>query len=248
MGEFYAPSELEFNKFVDASMESTGKLASVFGATFQNTRESIRRAKYAEDAGADGVMIAAPYTIDPDLETALNHYRLIHDSTEEIQIMVYNYPPLARGLNMTPEFWEDLIKLDRIVAVKESNTDSIHRYRMMYHLADKLNIFSGGEAWFFSDGILGGKGIVSLFGIAVPQQVLKLYHACRDRDIVTATPLHAKIVEAHNLITAQNEVAFLKATAEWAGNKAGPPRAPYAPLDPQIRDTLYRILNEIKSM
>ena len=129
-----------------------------------------------------------------------------------------------------------------------TNTDIIHRYRILYSLTDKINVYSGGEAWFFCDGIMGAKGIVSLYGIAVPEQVLKLYNACRARDIETAAPLHQKFVEAHNLITVENEVAYLKATAEWAGNKAGPPRAPYAPLDPQIREKLYGLLDEIKTM
>ena len=50
MGEFYAPGEEEFNKFVDVGVEHSGKLASVFGTTWQNTKESVRRSKYAEDA------------------------------------------------------------------------------------------------------------------------------------------------------------------------------------------------------
>jgi len=248
MGEFYAPSEEEFNKFVDVAVDSAGKLASVFGATFQNTKESIRRAKYAEDAGADGVMIASPYVINPTLEVAYEHYRLINEAVDEIQIMAYNYPPLTRGLNMTPEFWDKLLTLDRIKAVKESNTDIIHRCRLLYKIADKINVFSGGEGWFFPDGILGAKGIVSLFGMAVPKQVLALYKACRDKDIDKAVKLHKKFVEAQNLITAENEVAFLKATTELGGNKAGPPRAPYPPLDKETYEKLKRLLEEIKSL
>lgn len=246
MGEFYAPSEEEFNKVVDVAVDASGKLASVFGATFQNTKESIRRTKYAEDAGADGVMIAPPYTINPTPEVALEHYRLINESVNEIQIMAYNYPPLARGLNMTPEFWDRLAKLDRIKALKESNGDTTHRTRVISRIADRINVFSGGEGWFFADSLLGGKGIVSLFGIAVPKAVLALYKACTERDLDKAIELHRTFSNLSSYITPYNEVAFLKATAEIGGRKAGPPRSPYPPLDAEVRKILEEFLSKLK--
>ena len=248
MGEFYAPSPEEFNKVVDVAVDASGRLATVFGATFQNTKESIRRAKYAEDAGADGVMVAPPYVINPTLETALEHYRLINESIEEIQIMAYNYPPLARDLNMTPEFWDDLIKMDRIKALKESNGDTIHRSRVISKIADRINVFSGGEAWFFADSLLGAKGIVSLFGIAVPKAVLALHNACKHRDMDRAIELHRAFSELSSYITSYNEVAFLKATAEIGGRKAGPPRSPYPQLDAKIYEVLKEFLLDLASI
>jgi dihydrodipicolinate synthase/N-acetylneuraminate lyase len=46
-------------------------------------------------------------------------------------------------------------------------------------------------------------------------------------------------------LTAENEVAWLKACAEFAGLAAGPPRAPYAPLNSSAKQTLWDELREI---
>jgi 4-hydroxy-tetrahydrodipicolinate synthase len=249
MGEFYAPSEDEFDQVVDVAVEAAdGRLTTVFGTTFQNTKESIRRTKYAEKAGADGVMIAPTYAIDPTEEAVIAHYRAIDEAAQEIQIMAYNYPPLARGFNMTPEFWDRLLELEHIKAVKESNGDVWHRTNVLTEIADEINVFCGGEAWFLGDSLLGGKGIVSLFGIAIPGTVLKLYNACLERDFETAIPLHQKFTQVSSYLTPQNEVAYLKATAEIGGNKAGPPRAPYQVLDAETRGVLERSLSELDDL
>jgi len=249
MGEFYAPSEAEFNQVVDAAVEAAaGRLAVVVGTTFQNTKECIRRTKYAERAGADGVMIAPPYVINPTEEVVYAHYRAINEAVDEIQIMAYNYPPLPRGFNMTPQFWDKLLELEHIKAVKESNGDVWHRTNVLTKIADKINVFSGGEGWLFSDVLLGGKGIVSLFGIAVPKAVLALYNACMNRDLDRAIPLYRKFTQLCGYLTGENEVAFLKATAEIGGQKAGRPRLPYQPLDPTVRQVLERYLTELASV
>lgn len=243
MGEFYAPNEKEFNQVVDVAVDAAARrIATVFGTTFQNTKECVRRTKYAEKAGADGVMIAPIYVIDPTAEAVFEHYRAVNDAVDEIQVMAYNYPPLARGFNMTPAFWEQLLELEHIKAVKESNGDVWHRTNLLTTIADKINVFAGGEGWLFGDTLLGGKGLVSLFGIAVPKAVLALYNTCVNRDLDRAIELHRKFTKLCSYITPFNEVAFLKATAEIGGRKAGPPRLPYQPLDAKIRKVVAESL------
>lgn len=247
MGEFYAPSEEEFNKVVDVSVDTTQKIACVFGTTFHNTKECLRRTKYAEDAGADGVMIGPPYLIPCTFEAAFEHYRQINDAVEEIQIMVYNNPFSFR-FNMTTEFWDRLMELDRVKAVKESNGDVGHRTRVVSHISKRINVFPGGEHWLLGDSLLGANGIVSMAGPGVPKATLAFFDACMKRDLERAVPFHIKFTELFSDITAENEVAWLKACAELNGLKAGPPRAPYAPLDSVLREKLAVLMKELNAM
>jgi dihydrodipicolinate synthase/N-acetylneuraminate lyase len=249
MGEFYAPSEQEWNTVVEAAVQAAaGRLAVVVGSTFQNAREAVRRTVFAEKAGADGVMAAAPYVINVNEDVVYQYYRAMNDAATEIQIMVYNYPPLPHGFNMTPAFWDRLLDLERVKAVKESNGDVWHRANVISKIKDRINVFSGGEGWLFSDVLLGAKGLVSLFGIAEPKTVMKLFGALERRDLEVAIPLYRKFTELCSYITGENEVAFLKATAEIGGQKAGRPRAPYQALDPGTRKTVEKYLSELSRM
>jgi len=246
MGEFYAPSNEEYERAVEIAVQAAdGRIAVVVGTTFQNTRECIRRTLFAERVGADGVMIAAPYVINLTREAALTHFRAVNAAIGEIQILLYNYPPLARGFNITPELWDYLLELEHVKAVKESNGDTWHRTNVLTKIGDRINVFSGGEGWLFNDLLLGGKGIVSLFGIAVPRAVLALFEACQARDLDRAIPLYRKFTQLCSYITLENEVAALKATAEIGGHRAGPPRTPYQPLDQATCEVFERHLTEL---
>jgi 4-hydroxy-tetrahydrodipicolinate synthase len=247
MGEFYAPSDEEFKKVVDAAVDVTEKSACVFGTTFHNTGECIRRTKYVEDAGGDGVMIGPPYLVPCTPEAAYEHYRLVNEAADEVQIMVYNNPGSFR-FNMTPEFWDKLMELDRIKAVKESNGEVVHRTRVVSHISKRINVFSGGENWVLADSMIGGNSIVSVVGPGTPKGTLAFFDACMKRDLDHAIPFHVKFTELFRNITSENEVAWLKACAELGGFKAGPPRAPYAPLDPAIRRSLASELRELTAM
>ena len=247
MGEFYAPSDEEFKKFVDIAVDATKKIACVFGTTFHNTAECIRRTRYVEDAGGDGVMVGPPYLVPCTSEAALEHFRQVNNAAGDVQIVAYNNPG-SFHFNMTPEFWDKLMELDRIKAVKESNGEVVHRTRVVSHIARRINVFSGGENWLLADTLVGANSIVSVVGPGTPKGTLAFYKACMNRDLERAVAFHVKFTELFRNITAENEVAWLKACAELGGLKAGPPRAPYAPLSPGIRKGLATELQELTAM
>ena len=194
MGEFYGLSFEEFKRVVDVARNETKKIACVFGATFHNTRECLARVKYAEDAGADGVMIGLPYLIPCNEEEAYAHFRAVNEAANEIQIMLYNNPFSFR-FNITAEFWDRLMELDRIKAVKESSSDVLHRSRVISRISKRINVFAGGEFWLLADSLLGANGLVSMAGPGVPGAALEFYDACMKRGSEACHPLSRKIRE-----------------------------------------------------
>jgi 4-hydroxy-tetrahydrodipicolinate synthase len=244
MGEFYASNLDEFKKVVDTAVDASKHLACVFGTAFHNTRESIVRTRYAQDAGADGVMTGVPYLIPVDADEAFEHYQAVNNVADEVQIMVYNNPG-SFHFNINVPLWDRLMELDRIKAVKESNGDVNHRTRIISHISKKINVFSGGESWLLPDSLVGANSIVSTVGTGVPRAARIYFDACMKKDLGTAAPLQVAFTEIYDDLTAQNEVAWEKACAELGGFKAGPPRMPYSPLDPEIRKRLSAGLRKI---
>ena len=149
-----------------------------------------------------------------------------------------------RMVRRNNQIWDNLLELEHVKALKESNGDVWHRTNLLTKIADRINAFCGGEGWLFSDALLGGKGIVSLFGIGVPKAVLALFDACMAHDLERAIPLYRRFTQLCAYITAENEVAALKATAEICGQKAGRPRMPYQPLEPGVRKVFEKYLAE----
>jgi 4-hydroxy-tetrahydrodipicolinate synthase len=247
MGEFYAPNDREFEAIVDTAVDAATTITTVFGTTAQTTRQCIQRTRYVEAAGGDGVMIGPPSVIPCTSEEVFEHYQLVNAAVDEVQIMVYNNPFTFR-FNMTVEFWNRLLTLDRICAVKESNGAVKHRNLVIHHIANHVNVFSGGEVWLLLDSLLGGKGIVSTCGPGAPRASVAFFQACMRRDFDRALPLHHKFAQVYSDVTAENEVAWLKAAAEFGGFHAGPPRLPYAPLDKDLTQQLQQGLAELNAL
>jgi len=56
VGEYYQLSSKEWDMYASAAVDACQRMTCVVGTHYQNTREAVRRTKYAEDIGADGAM------------------------------------------------------------------------------------------------------------------------------------------------------------------------------------------------
>jgi dihydrodipicolinate synthase/N-acetylneuraminate lyase len=98
---------------------------------------------HSRESPLDLVMIAPPYALPLTYDECFGHYRLVDDSIDDLQVMVYNYPYLPRGLDMTYQFWKErLLGLDSIKALKES---TLSHDKLIFTIKDWINVFSGNE-------------------------------------------------------------------------------------------------------
>ncbi|MGL4239504.1 MAG: dihydrodipicolinate synthase family protein, partial [Beijerinckiaceae bacterium] len=72
--------------------EARGRVPVVAGAGSNNTAEAIDLAKHAEKAGADALLVVAPYYNKPTQEGLYQHFAAVDDAVG-IPIIVYNIPP-----------------------------------------------------------------------------------------------------------------------------------------------------------
>jgi 4-hydroxy-tetrahydrodipicolinate synthase len=258
MGQHFAPSEDEFNKVTDVCIdEANGEICSIIGSTAPTTNESIRRLQYAEDAGADGSMLAPPYALTLDREMCAWHYQQCNDALKgDLAIMAYNFPPLARGFNMTLNYmWEDYLhKMENLKALKESTAS---HDRLLFNMADKINILSGGETSMWRNSMLGGVGSVGQLSWVAPKHMLRLYEECMKKNHFDPWVLQMyKAMIAPTSYSGEPigtpgttwEVALLNHLVEIGGNKAGPPRPPYRPFPPAWLEQLKKNVERIRSV
>ena len=250
MGQMSAPSEEEFNKVCDVAVNASKgkKIACVVSSTATSTQEAIRRATYAENAGADGSMLALPYAFPVTDELAVEFYQDVDKALKgELAIILYNFPPLT-GFDVTPSLWkEHLLKIRCIKAVKDSTASIHHHDELLVAIADKVNWFSASDPFFWHDSMLGAKGIIGILAWAAPRVVLRYYEECskgKQRDPWTLRSFKA-LVNTCGVMTrpgmppmSSYEHAFLNALVEIGGGIAGPPRKPYRRLPAEVRKIL----------
>jgi len=92
-GELFSMKLEERKKVFEIAVDEVNGKTPVFcGCNHSGTDIAIELAKYAEDVGADGVMVTPPYYWStPDDETVFRHYKALGEKIN-IGIMIYNNP------------------------------------------------------------------------------------------------------------------------------------------------------------
>lgn len=241
MGQMTNVTEREFNAVCDAAVEAAAEaeMAVVIGSTAAYQREAVRRARYAEQAGADGSMLAAPYALPVTPEWAMNFFIEVAESLDgDMALMLYNYGPL-NGVNITPRMWERLLEIDNIKSIKESNTALPHFDEVLLTIADRVNVFSGNDPAFFHASTLGAAGATGIFSWAGLKAGNRFIEECRNGNhddpwvrqaFAALQHLSAAIRRPDMPSMLSHEHGYLNALSELGGARPGAPRKPYRPI------------------
>ncbi|MEM2703797.1 MAG: dihydrodipicolinate synthase family protein [Candidatus Bathyarchaeia archaeon] len=224
-GEFYAVNFEEYKKIVDTVVDaSNGKVPVIVGSAQAGTKLTIEYAKYAQDAGADGVQIVLPYYSIPSEEGLFLHYKKICEAID-IGVVIYNNPDASK-IYMKPHILRRLIEeCDNIVAIKENTPFIPTLYKHVIVSGNKVPVYQGrGEWWYAATALLGVKGFVSSYANFMPKICLDLLEAGRQCNI-------SKLKEYMELLRPLDE--FIG----YIGEKYGPSTTimPY----PYSQDNLY---------
>ncbi len=244
MGQMTNVSEREFDAVCSKAVEAghDAGIAVVVGSTAAYQREAVRRACYAESAGADGSMLAAPFALPVTPEWAISFFAEVAESLEgDMALMVYNYSPL-NGVNLTARMWERLLDVENIKAIKESNTFLPHFDQVLLSISDRVNVFSGNDPSFFHASQLGAVGATGFFAWPALRTGNRYIAECLAgnhddewvrRAFAALQNLSSAIRQPDMPLMLSHEHGYLNALAEMGGARAGAPRKPYRPLPPE---------------
>lgn len=241
-GELAYLDEPEFDAVVDATLTAVnGRVPVVVGVSDLTTANTIRRARYAEQAGADAVMILpVSYWKLSDREIA-QHYRSIGESIG-IPIMAYNNPATS-GVDMSPELLVTLFdNIDNVTMVKESTGD-LNRMRRIAELSGgELPFYNGSNPLVLDALRVGASGWCTAAPNLRPQPCIDLYNAVRADDLEKAQLRYDDLKPLLQFIVAGGLPTTVKAGLDLLGFPAGDPRPPLLALDERRRAELQALL------
>jgi len=239
-GESPTLSHAEHERVVEIVCEHpAGKIKVMAGAGSNSTAEAVRLSKHAKSAGADGVLIVAPYYNKPTQEGFYQHYISIADSAD-LPVVVYNIPGRS-AKNIEPETIVRMAEHPQIVAVKEA-TGSMDQASSIIADCD-LTVLSGDDSLTLPLLSLGGRGVVSVVGNIVPKDVITMLDAFNAGDLAKAKEWHHKLFRmCRELLGLSTNPIPIKAAMQMLGRDTGDLRLPMTPLnsdqEAQLRKTL----------
>ena len=222
-GESPTTSDEEKDRLLRAVVEAVGDRARVVaGAGTNDTAHTVHLAQAAEKAGADGVLLVAPYYNKPPQAGLLAHFRAAADATG-LPAMLYDIPGRT-GVAIATETLVALADHPRIVAVKDAKGDLDASAWVMAR--SPLAYYSGDDKVTLPLLSIGAVGVVGVPTHLVGSPTKDMIEAYAAGDPGRALALHRALLPAFTGFFRTQGVILTKAALTLAGLPGGPVRPP----------------------
>ncbi len=246
-GEFYALSaEERIRQFSFAKEAIKGRVPMVCGVNDISTKGACGFAEAARDAGADGLLVAAPYySLPTERENAM--HCLAIEQAAGLPIMLYNYPGRT-GVMMGETFLDIVSENPNITSIKEASGD-INRVHLLANNYPSIDLSCGAEDQALEFFVWGANSWVTPMGNFFAAEVVAMYDACvKDNDFIKARKLMAALLPLTGILEGGGQLLqCTKFACDHFGLPAGPVRPPMKALDEAVKDHLLRILIDARS-
>ncbi len=200
----------------------------VYGSAIPDTtREAIRLARAAKEAGVVGLQITPPhYLWTADADGLVEYYGRIAQAVG-LPIIVYNVIPWA------PITVEAMAKITAAVplvrSIKQSGGD-LHRLAdLLYRLGDRVTVLSAVDDLLYPSFVLGAHGAIAAIITVAPGLVVRLFDAVRAGRHAEALTIHKQLLPIWRAVEGPNLPAKVKYALEVQGRRAGRARSPIRP-------------------
>ena len=240
-GESATLSDEEHKAAIKFAVEHTAKKIPVIAGTGSNdTDYAIQLSQYAEEVGADGLLLVTPYYNKCTQKGLIAHYTKIADAVN-IPIIVYNVPSRT-GVNIKPETYFELSKHRNIVAAKEASGDLSAIARTIRLCGDNLTIYSGNDDQIIPILSLGGKGVISVLSNVAPQDTHLICQLYFEGKVEAAAKLQIDYIDLIDALFCEVNPIPVKAAMKLLGWNVGSVRMPLSEIEPQHLDLLRAAL------
>jgi trans-o-hydroxybenzylidenepyruvate hydratase-aldolase len=237
-GEFHTLLWEEKKKLAEATIAVARKRVPVFiGCSSTNPRETIELVKFAEQAGADGVLCAVPFYFPSTVDNAVQFYLDLADTFPKLGIAVYHNPPLHR-VTFPVSAFEKLVTRPNIVAMKDSHRTPAEFMELMKIVKGKISVFCY-QTQTFPYMMLGAAGCWSISVWMGPWPLLQMRDACFAGDWETAKQICMDINASYRTPGRPGDLFWRENAHKLEINEAGycmagPLRPPFQIVPPEI--------------
>jgi 4-hydroxy-tetrahydrodipicolinate synthase len=219
-----------------------GRVPVLSGVSENSTTLAKRYVRDVEDAGADGVMVLPAMIYKSAPEETMAHFRDVAGATG-LPILIYNNP-IAYGVDITPQMFQQLADVPNFTAIKESSGDTRRITDILNACGDRYNIFVGLDDLALEGICLGAKGWVAGTGLAFPKENQYLWDLASAGWLEEAREIYRWYMPLLHLDTHLKFVQYLKLALQEVGLGQEWVRAPRRVLQGAEREQVLRIIRE----
>ncbi|WP_040796623.1 4-hydroxy-tetrahydrodipicolinate synthase [Nocardia higoensis] len=188
---------------------AAGRAKVIAGVGSYDTAVTVRRAREAEAAGADALLVVCPYYSKPSQAGVVAHCLAVADATA-LPVMLYDVPARA-GIAMAATTLIELAAHPRIVAVKDAKGDLFEAMSVMSRTS--LAYYCGIDELNPAYLACGATGVVSVVGNVAADRIAELVRAVGVGDLVTARAIHTALIPLIDAVMRASQGAVMAKAA-----------------------------------
>lgn len=243
-GESATMSKEEKKEIIKYAINKINKRTKVvIGTGSNNTKNAIEMSKFAEEAGADALLVVTPYYNKTTQAGLIAHYKAISESVN-IPIIMYNVPSRT-GVNILPETCLELSKIDNIVAIKEASGNISQVAKIASLCGDNLDIYSGNDDQIIPVLSLGGKGVISVLSNIMPKYTHDMVYKYLNGELQEATKMQLEALELIDMLFCEVNPIPVKYALNVIGYDYGIPRLPLVELSKDKQEKMIKVLKKM---
>jgi len=216
--------------------QAAGRVPVIAGAGSNDTQTALWHIKEAQIAGADAVLLVAPYYNRPGQQGLLAHFSYLAERCD-LPIVLYNVP----GRTVTDILPETVIELhrrfpDKIVALKDASGDLTRVVTQRMGAGPDFCQLSGDDPLVLGGYAMGQVGCISVTANVAPALCAQFHAAAAAGDFATARELNERLFPLHRAMFADASPSPVKYALSRLHNWFEPDtRLPIAPISEEAK-------------
>jgi 4-hydroxy-tetrahydrodipicolinate synthase len=245
-GESPTLSHEEHMEVVRATIAAAkGKVPVIAGTGSNSTSEAAELTRLAHAAGADAMLVVAPYYNKPSQEGLFRHYCTVADATDR-PVILYSIPGRC-GIEIGIPVVERLVSRYKHVRwIKEAGGSVDRVDQLKQAMGADITVLSGDDSLTLPFMAVGAEGVISVASNLFVREIGQMVRFALNNDFAKAGKLHRKLYPAFKALFIEPNPVPMKVALVRAGLIASADvREPLSEMTPANLQILTKVLASV---
>ena len=172
--------------------DGKGRIPVIAGTGSNSTQEAVGLTKLAHDAGADAMLVVAPYYNKPSQEGVYRYFATLADVTDR-PIILYSIPGRC-GIEISVPVVERLrARYPNVRWIKEAGGSVDRVDQLKQALGSDITVLSGDDSLTLPFMAVGAEGVISVASNLYAKKVARMVSHALSGDFPAAARLHREL-------------------------------------------------------
>lgn len=202
---------------------TAGRVPVLVHVGAQRTATAVDLARHAAEIGADAIVAVPPVFYGMNDDALARYFHAIAAAAPDLPLFMYDIPQFAVN-GISPALLVRMSdELPMMAGVKTSHTDLHSVRRLIDARPEGRIVLVGNEAMVLATMALGGDGMISGLGTAVPEVIIGLLNAYGDGRMAEAQQWQQTLTKLLALLPSGKRIGGIKRILDERGIQVGPP-------------------------